>query len=196
MKKTYCLSGLFFLMMLTCTACSEEDELLSFYVQGLGMQQFTISKDKVIIKAVSETEVNTILKQDALRFPDSWNRIWVMAIINPKVTNLDDVLKMAGVADAAYALADVSGSIFYPTDQIAIQCKDGHLPESILSKAGLADNIKTIERMDPTADLYMITLDVKLRDIFKVCNDVFETKMCVFAEPVITSGYELDINFN
>jgi subtilisin family serine protease len=164
----------------------ETDFDLSFFYTGKDEKAcFNIQKDRVIIKTTSAEEAKRLCKQDVFlsdRPAYDIAYIWVLASIDPEKTNLDDLLKLPGVVDAAYGLEYEDGTLQYSTDKIYVNFK-GASPKDALAKVELTESIVTADLYDADRKGYNVTLDVKLSDVLQICRELYESDMCEWAEP-------------
>jgi len=156
-----------------------------FYYNEQGeMQNFTVCKDKVMIKTKSEADAKELCNQSLFRSADIVNFVFVLASIDPTKTKLDDLLKRSDVVSATYGLKYLDGStIQYPNGEIFVKCKEEHSVEKLLNDTGLNENVESMELFRPETKIYLISLNVNLGDIFAACRKLFETGFCEFAEP-------------
>ena len=165
------------------SSCKKEDFFYNVLYNGEVKKDYlTTVRDKVILKTNSETKAEELSKSDIFLLAYDVAYIWVIATINPKATNLSDLIKMKGVVDAAYGIKDNNG-VRYLSDQISVQFKEGQSPENVLQKVGLTKSVISIELIDSFSEIYLITLNVNLGDIPTVCRYLFKSGLCEFAEP-------------
>ena len=164
------------------------DEETDFYYTDIGEKEyFIVRKDKVILKCKSEAEAKALAKQkiflSAYTIAYDESSSWVIGTIDPEKTKLNDLLQKSEVVSATYGLEYVDGALQYPTDRISVTFKKGQTPESVLDAIGLTENVEAIELFDSWSDLYLITLNIKLSDILLTSRILFESELCVSAEP-------------
>ena len=165
------------------TKSGEGNTSVSYYTDKGEKLVFNIRKDKVIIKTKSDADAKELTKQDIFlsdRPAYDVAGCWVIATIDSVKTQLNDIMQLSGVVDAAYGL-EYGKDLHYPSNQIFLQCS---APEDVLARIGLAKNVESIELINPYSTIYLITLNVKLGDIVKICRNLYESGLCHFAEPV------------
>jgi hypothetical protein len=144
---------------------------------------FKVRKDKLILKCPSKEEAKALCKESMFISAYDLNCVWVIGTVDPKRTNLADLLKMPQVTDATYGLEYIDGTLQYPTDQIGIDFKDGQSVEKLLEDTGLRESVEKIELFDSYSELYLITLNAELGSILKICRNMFESELCKSAAP-------------
>ena len=154
------------------------------YFSRLGVEEtLAIRNDRVIMKINPEADAKAFAGQSIFSSALDMGYGWVIASINPKKTKLDGLKKMAEVEDAAFGLEYSVGTVQYLTYQIFVGCKENEEPEKILALAGLSENVVTMELLNEHNEIYVMTLNVKLEQIFQFCRALYETGLCEFAEP-------------
>ena len=160
-----------------------EIPLSEFYYTDTGSKEnFTVRKDKVVVKTNSEAETKALMEQSVFLTP-VYLADWLIATIDSSTTDLCDLMQIAGVADAAYGLEYWTEAIIYPKNIIYMKCKEGQTPETVLDYNGLTAYIETIELYNPRSGLYRITFHVPLGDILRICCDLYESGLCSIAGP-------------
>jgi len=157
---------------------------VDFLYNGKGEKDyFNVRKDKVIIKTKSALEAKELTKQSIFHSASDINYDIVIATIDSTIVNLDDLLQMTEVISATYGLEYADGILHYPSYSIFVRFKDGQSPMEVLNKTNLRKSIETIELFDPYSTIYEIILISDLSDILRICRCLFESGLCVFAEP-------------
>jgi len=157
---------------------------LFYYGDNGKKESFKIRKDKAIIKTKSTTEAQALSKNAAFRSAYDVNYNWIIATIDTLQTKLNELNQRPDVVDATYALEYFDGTLQYLTDRIFVEYKEGISMEKLFDEIGLSKNVETIELFDSWSDIYLITLNVELGDILKICQNLFESGLCKSANPV------------
>ena len=94
-------------------------------------------------------------------------------------------MKRTDVVDGAYGLRHIDGiSQHHPlqflTNQIFVKIKENQLLEEVLEHVNLTKYVQDIKHYHRYC---LITLDVKLGDILRVCRELYESGLCEYAEP-------------
>ena len=151
------------------------------YLTDWRKQYYKIRKDKVILKARTETEAKTLAEQPLFIEAHNIGNL-VLATIDPLQIKLSDLLQRLDVVTATYGLED-GIYLLYPTDEIFVKCKNGQSIEKVLDNAGLTQQIVAMELFNENHEIYLIRLNVNLSEILPICRNLYETGMCEFAEP-------------
>ena len=155
-----------------------------FYYTDKGEKEnFTLRKDKVIIKTKSEEDAKALCKQDVFLSAFDVSYIWVIATIDSLKTKIDDLLLMPNVIDATYALEYITGALLYPSNKISVKLKKEHSMEKVFNETGLTKIIETVELFFEDDDVYYITLNERMRNILYISRILFETGFCEFSAP-------------
>ena len=189
MRKTLNLLTFLLLLMMATSACNKDDpeENDNFFYSIQGEKVYLkVRKDKVIIKAESADEALKLQDNAVFLSAEAVPVYWVLATIDSLKTNLDDLLQITGVADAAYGMVYPEypeDGFAYPSDKIFVQCK-GQSIEKIIKQAGLSNKVEDIELFSPYSEMYLITFkNVKLSEMLNTSKKLFKTGKCNFAAP-------------
>ena len=185
-KSIFIISAILLILAGSFSSCGKEDDENKydfFYTDNGEKETFTIRKDKVILKAKSEVEADALSKNAIFVSARTVDYDWVIATINPQKTKLDNLLQRTDVVSATYGLEYADGTLQYPTNMIHIKIKENFTFEEVFDVTGLTESIKTKELINENHEIYLITLNVELGDILRICRNLFETKMCEFAIP-------------
>jgi hypothetical protein len=155
------------------------DSLLFFYA-GSHREYFTHRKDRVIVKTASKDDAQAL--SERVTFRTGYGVLSVIEI-DSATMSLDDVQALPGVLDATYGLQYSDGTMQYVTDQIFVQPRTELSIQQVLKEVGLSENVATIKLFNEDRGTYLITLDVKLGTILRRCRQLYESGMCVYAEP-------------
>ncbi len=153
-----------------------------FYTSEGKKEYFSIRKDQVILKAASAVDAEALCREDVFLSAKISRNQWIRASVDAKNTELDDLLKLSGVLDASYVLEYGNGVLHYVRDEIFVK-PSGISVEKIFKKTGLSKNIVAIELFDKYNNIYLISLDMKSGDILPLCCGLYESGLCIFAEP-------------
>ena len=154
-----------------------------FYTDNGEKEYFTIRKDRVILKAKSETEAKTLTKQTFFLSARNVGNDMVIATIDTVEIRLENLKQKTDAVDVAYGLEYTDGTIQMPTNKIFVKFNDGQSMEKVFDYVGLTKSIDQIELINENHKIYMITLNVALVDILKICRNLFETGLVEFAAP-------------
>ena len=151
---------------------------------------FVFHKRSVIIKTQSEVDAIALCKQDILRNAHAVSSNFVTANIDP-TTKLYDLLQLPGVVDASYGLRQANDPMGYIDvdltnylyDKIWVRTKEKQSIEEILDYAGIGEGVVNVELFDKWNNIYLITISVKMGEIFGLCRNLFETGLCIYAGP-------------
>ena len=155
-----------------------------FYYSSDGEKiSLKIRKDRVILKAISEDEAKTLSMQACFIMAYYVSDDWVIAAIDTSKMGLDELMQRQDVVDGTYALEGDDGTLYMPTYQIFVKFKEGQSPKKVFDDVDLSKNVETIGLFIENAEIYRITLNVKLGDILQICRNLFESGWCEFAEP-------------
>ena len=164
-----------------------EDELYDgsdfYYGDGGKEEYFKIRKDKIVIKTKSVEEAKALCKQDIFLRAYDVNGIWVLATIDPRQINLEDLLQMENIIGATYAFEYADGTLQYPKDKIYIKFIDEKSPDEVFAAIGLTENVVAIELFNEYSTGYLVTFDVNLGDILQLSRTLFESGLCKSASP-------------
>jgi len=69
------------------------------------------------------------------------------------------------------------------TNRIFLRPKNDESIEKIIKQSGLSGKVEKLEAFWPEAQIYMLTLSCKMKDILPVCRRIYETGMVDFADP-------------
>ena len=86
---------------------------------------------------------------------------------------------MQEVVDVANGFEHDDGTLHYTTDRISLIGNEGQTPNTILDFIGISNNVEAIELIDTLSGLYIITLNLPLVDIVRICQDIFEADLGV-----------------
>ena len=139
----------------------------------------SIRKDRVAIKTDRSEEVYDYLKKDPEIIDYTIPLVYV--VIDPLKTTLNDVLLIPGIEDACYAL-EVYRQILIPQNKVYVCCKDVSSLEQMISQAGLDENVQMIDAR-PMPGIYLITISSSMSETLSVTRKLYETGLCVWAEP-------------
>jgi len=154
-----------------------------FYSINGERETFNVRKDRVVLKTNSEEGARAVSAQTVFRAARTVGYDMVIATIDSLSVTLENLRQISNVADVAFALEYADGTVQMPTNRIFVQFRDGQYPEKVFDLLGLRESIKAIELINEFDEIYMITLGVSLGDILQICRDLFESNLCVFAEP-------------
>jgi len=171
-----------------------------FYYVNEGKKQFySISKDKVILKTKSETDAKNLCKHPVflgasdIKFTHEDIDGWVIAIIDPQKTKLNDLMQIPEVVDATYAI-NIGPCVYYPTDMISVGFQHGYSPDHFVNHHELGESVKSIKQFfkdDP--QIHIITFNAKMGDIIEISRRLYETGWFEFAMPIFFGGIILGI---
>ena len=156
----------------------DENEMENQNIPLTNYEHLNIRKDKVIVKTRSNAEAKELSKKDIFLSdrPAYDIDVFVIATIDPSKTNLNDLLKIHGVIDAAYGM-EYENVMHYPSNKIFIQLKKG------LSVLDLDIDSESIELINPFDKIYLVTLNIKLDEVLNTCKYLSDSGICEFAEP-------------
>ena len=178
-----CIVCSLFFMTMSCgrqESSPVEDVENPYYFNDQGKKEiFTVRKDRVVIKTKSESDSKSLIEKNIFLEANGDGSHWVIATVDPSKTKLDDLMKISEIVDVSYALEYENGTLNFPTDQITVKCKEGRTLEMVLESNGLSKNVVEVELFDPLTELYLITLNVKLNDILRICVNLYESGMCI-----------------
>ncbi|MCL2028629.1 MAG: hypothetical protein FWG79_09135 [Bacteroidales bacterium] len=145
---------------------------------------FKVRKDVVVLHCKSETEAKTLAEQPIFIFATPLNTRLV-AIIDSLLINLNALMKRTDVVDGAYGLVYIDGiypqqSLQFPTHKIFVKIKENQLLEEVLEHVNLTKYVQDIKHYHRYC---LITLDVELGDILRICRDLYESGLCEWVEP-------------
>ena len=147
-------------------------------------ENFKIRKDRAIIKTRSAEDAKALCGQNIFLFASDVMYVWVIAVIDPSITTLDDMMQLPGVVDAAYALeyADGDDTLYYTTNKISVVCKDGYSVEDILDQTDSTDSFEEIYKPYSNLFSYRIIFNTKISDDLRISRVLFESKLCEWAD--------------
>ena len=179
------ITSIFLILAVSFSACRKEEAVLfDFFYSSNGEKEcFKIRKDKVIIKCKTEADAKELTKQNVFITAYNVNYDMVIATIDPKKTNLENLMQIASVVSSTYGLEYSDGNLQYPTNKIFVSIKEGQSIESILHHIKISENVEEIELFNENKSTYLVSLNVKLGDILKICRNLFESELCEYAEP-------------
>jgi hypothetical protein len=143
---------------------------------------YTIRKDKVVIQCKSEAEAKAVCEKYIFVNIFHFASEWLLATINPLKVALNDLMRMQEVPSTTYGLEYTNETLHYPTDVIYVEFKEGLLPEEVLEVTRLSERVKEIKLVNYSGG-YRVTLNVPVGDIFQICRMLFESGLCIIAEP-------------
>jgi hypothetical protein len=158
-----------------------------FFYTANGKETFKVRKDRIVIRATPVENVNALSAlstHTALLSTHMVGYDMLIATIDTLNSTLEDLRQVSNIADATFALEYADGTVQMPTNRIFVQFKEGQTPENVFNFLGLRESIKAIELINEFDGIYMITLNVRLDDILRICRDLFRSNLVVFAEPV------------
>jgi subtilisin family serine protease len=154
-----------------------------FYSLDGKKEHFTIRKNKIIIKAKSSISRQKILQQPMLKSTNIIYDNFLITTIDSATTKINELLKNDDIADAYYVLEHADGTLQSPTNKIFVKPLKEVSIKNIILKNGLSTKIEALNLINSIENIYMLTLDIKMKDVLLLCRSLYETGTVEFAEP-------------
>ncbi|MDR0763069.1 MAG: S8 family peptidase [Bacteroidales bacterium] len=154
-----------------------------FYSKDGKKEEFKIRKDKVLVKTKSLSDAKRISEQAIFRTAYNLNDERVIATIDTLKVDAEKLKQSQDIIDASYFLEYTDGTLQSTTNQIFVKSKNGLTIKQAIDKTKLKEIVETIELIDVTHEIYLITLKINIDEVLGLTRILFESGCFEFAEP-------------